>query len=135
MHPTGWEAEKSIRRAPARARVLLMLASLGEAHPRALAAAAGVDATRLEWIMRGHPPEYSEELALLTLGLAREIRTKAGRAFEITTRGRKKARQLTARAARKAARRAAERAGAAPPAPVRTPASTAEFRCTYTCHP
>jgi predicted transcriptional regulator with HTH domain len=87
--------------------VLVMLASLSEATPRALAQACGIDTQRLRWIMEGHEGVYSEDLALIPLGLA-EIREIRGRkVYAITDAGRRKARQLTARKARRAIAREA----------------------------
>lgn len=85
-----------------------MLSSLTEAGPHALAQACRIETKRLHWIMHGHPPQYSEVLALIPLGLAAERRTQSGRRYyAITDQGRKKARQLTARTARRAIARAA----------------------------
>lgn len=79
-------------------RVLIMLSSLGEAYPRQLAKAAGLDSTRLRWVLHGHAPHYKPELSLAALGLVRERATDAGRVYECTSKGRRKARSLTARA-------------------------------------
>lgn len=100
------EAELSLRRSRVTTRVLLMLASLQEASPRALAQACAVDPSRLRWVMRGRPPYYRTSLSLLDLGLAEEVRTPNGRVYVVTGRGRRKARQITSRIARRAARRA-----------------------------
>lgn len=98
-----------MRRSPRRRQVLLMLASLTEATPTALAKACGIDATRLKWIMFGKWPYYSTDTAPIPMGLAVLDETNARRKiYRITARRRKKARQLTARSVRKAvARRAA----------------------------
>ena len=101
------EWELSVRRSRARRRVLLMLASLSESFPRPLALACGLDASRLDAIMRGRPPAYRVELSLVGLGLAVEVWTPNGRMYAITTLGRRKARQLSARVARQGARRSA----------------------------
>lgn len=109
MPPTLAELELSMRRAPKRREVLIMLASLTEAKPLALAKACGIDARRLLQIMHGDWPQYRTELSLIPLGLAEEIRTPNGKVYRITERGRKKARQLAARSVRKAvARRAVQ---------------------------
>lgn len=98
-----------MRRAPKRRHVLIMLASLTEAKPLALANACGVDARRLRQIMHGDWPQYRVELSLIPLGLAEEIGTPNGKVYRITDRGRRKARQLTARSVRKAVARRAVR--------------------------
>lgn len=98
MHPTGADSERSIRRSRVRMRVLIMLSSLGEAYPRQLAKATGLDSTRLQWALHGHAPQYKPELSLASLGLVRERMTPAGRVYECTSKGRRKARSLTARA-------------------------------------
>lgn len=101
MHPTGADSERSVRRSRVRMRVLLTLSSLGEAYPRQLAKATGIDTTRLQWILRGHLPQYNPALSLLALGLVRERATSSGRVYECTNKGRRKARSLTARAREK----------------------------------
>jgi predicted transcriptional regulator with HTH domain len=127
MPPTPAEFELSLRRAPRRRQVLVMLSSLSEATPRALAQACGIDPQRLRWILYGHPPKYSVELAFVPLGLVEERRTRSGRAYyAITDKGRRKARQITARSARKAAARlqpagAGASAGVAAPVERRLP--------------
>jgi predicted transcriptional regulator with HTH domain len=98
MHPTGAESERSVRRSRARMRVLILLSSLGEAYPRQLAKATGLDATRLKWILHGHLPQYKPELSLIPLGLVRERASGTGKVYECTNKGRRKARSLTARA-------------------------------------
>lgn len=99
------EVELSIHRSRVRQRVLMTLSSWSEATPRALAFACGINTQRLAWIMHGHWPAYRVELALIRLGLAEEIHTPNGRVYAITARGRKKARQLSARFTRSAKRR------------------------------
>lgn len=86
-----------------------MLASLTEAFPRALAQAVGIDATRLRWVMHGREPYYRTSLALVPLGLVEQRLTRNGVVYAVTERGRRKARQLTARSARRAAARALAR--------------------------
>jgi len=123
-----------------------MLASLTEATPRALAQSCGIDAQRLFGIMFGDGEKYSEELALVKLGLAELIiRDGRRRVYLITDRGRRKARQLTARVARRAIARDANRrrefgpvqpprAAVWPPAPASpTPAATHSFGWSVTC--
>jgi predicted transcriptional regulator with HTH domain len=103
------DLELSMRRSPKRRLVLLMLSSLSESRPLALAKACGVDAQRLAWIMHGRWPYYRPELSLVALGLAEDVETSTGRVYRITQRGRRKSRQLTARQVRKeVARRAVQ---------------------------
>jgi hypothetical protein len=79
----------------------MTLSSLGEAFPRQLAAMLDISADRLRAVMHGKPPDYSEEFALVTLGLVEERLTRHGRVYAITTAGRRKARQLAAREIRR----------------------------------
>lgn len=106
VSPTAAEIELSFRRSQLRRRVLIMLCSLSEATPRALALAAGVDAGRLRQALHGKLPFYRPELSLVVLGLVEVVETANGRVLRITERGRRKARQLTARVARRAEVRA-----------------------------
>lgn len=136
--PVDHATRRSIRRSSLRDRATILLSSLGEAHPRFLAQALGVDQTRLKEIMHGNPPWYSVELAPITLGHAVLDMTAAGRVYRITSRGRKRARQLTSARVRDAAGRRAKREiarrelhDAAPPA-VRTPVAVPPASCTYT---
>lgn len=110
QRPTLAEIEMSFRRSRIRLRVLLTLASLSEASPRALAQACGIDATRLRWVMEGYAPFYRPELSMVALGLAERVVTPSSRIWRITNAGRRKARQLTSRLARRAERSAARRA-------------------------
>lgn len=109
MYPTIADFERSVRRAPARERVLVTLSSLTITYRGPLARAAGVSWSQLEGVLFGSPPKYSEALSLVALGLARAVDTPGGLAIEITERGRRKARQLTARKVRVVARREAMR--------------------------
>lgn len=115
-----------------------MLSSMGEAHPRALAQAIGVDATRLRRIMHGYPPMYSIELSPISMELAVLVRSPAGQAYRITNRGRVKARQLTSRRVRDAAGRRGRAEAArrtvpvSPRPPVPAPLVASGFTCTYT---
>lgn len=97
MHPTDADSERSVTRSRIRRKVLIMLSSLGEAYPRRLARACALDATRLSWILHGHLPQYRPELSLVALGLVRKRTGANGTVYEITTKGRKKARSLRAR--------------------------------------
>jgi predicted transcriptional regulator with HTH domain len=114
------EFELSMRRSRKRREVLIMLASLTEATPRALAHACGVNEGRLLDLMQGGG-QHSVELSLLVLGLAEARLTPRGtRIYMITDRGRRKARQLTAREARKAIARVANMRWEAAQPPPRT---------------
>ncbi len=98
--PTWAEIEKSFRRSYLRVAVLMMVNSLSETTPRALAMAVGIDGGRLHQIMFGGG-SYSETLALIALGLVEVRETPNGRVYVITQRGRRKARQLAARNVRR----------------------------------
>lgn len=74
-----------------------MLHSLGRAYPAHLARVAGVDRGRLFAIMHGRPPAFRSNLSLVALGLAARSRDEHGLVYEITPRGRRKARQLASR--------------------------------------
>lgn len=138
MHPTWADFEQSLRRAPARERVLLMAVSLSISYASPLAKAAGVDHAQLMGILFGAPPKYSVKRALVPLGLVRVVEGPNGRAFEATDRARRKARQLTSRKVRKEiARRAVARERAESPptvvaggSPERAPRSTWTFQWT-----
>lgn len=98
---TTWaEIEKSFRRSYLRVAVLMMLNSLSEATPRALAMAVGIDGERLHQIMFGGG-SYREALALVVLGLVEIVETPNGKIYQITAKGRRKARQLAARNVRR----------------------------------
>lgn len=100
MQPTWAEIEKSFRRSYLRVMVLMMLNSLSEATPRALAMTVGIDGGRLEQILFGGG-SYRKELSLVSLGLVEVIETVNGRVYRITAKGRKKARQVAARNVRR----------------------------------
>jgi predicted transcriptional regulator with HTH domain len=102
--------ERSIERSYLRLRVLLMLASLTEAFPRQLASACNIDCWRLNGILFGDGEDYSEDLALVRLGLVEEELTPLGRVYRITRPGARKARRMAARARRREDFRAANRA-------------------------
>ena len=141
MHRSPAELELALRKSPKRRDVLMMLASLSEATPRALAAACGIDAGRLKMIMEGRPPYYAVERSWIPLGCAEIRLTRNGRVYGITERGRKKARQIAARtvrnaAAKRAAREIArgERLHEAPAErPRASDAATASFGWSITC--
>lgn len=106
-HATHADFELSIRRARNRRNVLVTLASLSLTYRGPLAQAAGVSHSQLMGILYGSPGTYRTELALVPLGLAREVPGPNGVAIEITERGRRKARQLTARSVREDVKRRA----------------------------
>ena len=113
MEPIPHETWKSFERSSPRRRLTLLLNSLGEAYLGQLARMMGIRPERVLALLYGDPPSYSKELALVTLGLVEEIQTSRGRAWRITTRGRRKTRSWASARARKAGRRPDERA---PPA-------------------
>lgn len=75
-----------------------MLSSLGEAYPAQLARAVGLPQHKLGWVMEGREPYYSTRFSVVGQGLARVVESSSGRVYQITTRGRRKARSLTRRA-------------------------------------
>src|SRR5438067_9520926 len=77
----GSEVERSVARSRHRMRVLVMLSSVGEAHPGQLARLCGLSTTRIKWIMGGHWPQYSPELSLISLNLADLVHTPHGRVY------------------------------------------------------
>ena len=111
MDPSPAAHERSVVRSSLRDRALILTASLGEASPNQLAKALGTHVSRLRSLMHGDPADgYSVELALIELGLVEARETRLGEVYAITTKGRRKARQLTSRRARRARRRAREAA-------------------------
>lgn len=109
--PTAAAFERSIVRSRLRLRALVMLSSLTEAFPRQLARAVGVDSSRLRLLLHGNDIDYARSLSLIGLGLAEERVTPHGRVYAITTGGRRKARQISAREIRRARMREAARDG------------------------
>jgi len=109
MEPIANETWKSFMRSYYRARLLLLLSSLGEAYVSQLARMLRIPPSRVLALLEGNPAlGYSNDLAIVTLGLAVAKPTVArGRAFEITTKGRRKARSMAAGFARRGARAAA----------------------------
>ena len=81
-------------------RVLVMLSSVGEAHPGQLARLCAISTNRLKWVVEGHFPEYAPELSLISLCLAELVATPHGRVYRITERGRRKARSVMSSAVR-----------------------------------
>jgi len=127
MEPIPNETWRSCIRSGHRKRALLIFSSLGEAYVGQIARILGIPHSRVMAVLYGDPPAYSPELGLVTLGLVEERRTvKGGRAFAITSKGRRKARSIVAGKARRGARDAvaAAPAPAAPP-PSAVPAMTA----------
>lgn len=97
MEPIANETWKSFRRSYYRARLLLLLSSLGEAYLGQLSRMLRIPPKRVAALLYGDPERgYCKELALIELGLAREKATFRGRAFEITDKGRRKARSIAA---------------------------------------
>jgi len=125
MEPIANETWRSFMRSYYRSRLLLLLSSLGEAYVGQLARMLRIPHGRVVALLEGDPDQgYSVGLALVPLGLARRKDTLArGRAYEITTKGRRKARSVTS----SVARRAPQRAPAVAPVP-EAPAATASVR-------
>lgn len=101
MEPIPADAERSIRRSRVRARVLVMLCSMGEGYVASIARAAGVEWRRCAGALTGRMPDYRPELGLVALGLVEERRTANGRLYRPTRRGLRKARSLAKRWARR----------------------------------
>ena len=122
MEPIANETWRSFQRSYYRARLLLLLASLGEAYVGQLARMLRLPHRRVRALLEGDEKQgYSPELALVPLGLAVQKPTVGkGRAYEITAKGRRKARSMTAGAARRAA------AGRGEPGPAPTPGAVVE---------
>lgn len=104
MEPIANETWKSFQRSYYRARLLLLLASLGEAYVGQLSRMLRIPHSRVVALLEGNPAMgYSIELSLLELGLAqRKLTLARGRAYEVTTKGLRKARSMSASAARRA---------------------------------
>lgn len=124
MEPLPPVAEESVLRSGARARVLVVLSSLGVASISQLARMTGLSWRRVRAALVGEAPDYSIDRSLVGAGLARELPPTRRRQFEVTERGRRKARSLVARVTR--ARSGVDRflhaerlVGRAPPAPAR----------------
>lgn len=92
--------ERSIRKAPLRLRVLLAVASLGEAYVGQIARHVGARRSRVRAALTGRLPGYRLDLSLVGLGLVEERRDEHGTIYRITTAGLRKARSLTAAARR-----------------------------------
>lgn len=97
MEPIANETWKSFQRSYYRARLLLLLASLGEAYVGQLARMLRIPHSRVLALLHGAPTRgYAVELSLVALELAREKPTPRGRAYEITSKGLRKARSVAA---------------------------------------
>lgn len=106
MEPIANETWKSFMRSYYRPRLLMLLSSLGEAYVGQLARMLRIPPNRVLALLEGDPAQgYSVDLALVSLGLAAAKATVGrGRAYEITTKGRRKARSMAAGVARRTAR-------------------------------
>lgn len=94
--PDARDIADSFRRGPRRGDLLLELDAHGIASANHLAAAIGVTALRIVWMMHGKLPFYRRDTALVTLGLVRPVAVRRGRAYEITDLGRRVSRILGA---------------------------------------
>lgn len=113
MRPIPFETVQSMKRSRHRVRILLLIASWGEAYLGELSRATGLPRTRVKWILHGRAPYYDPALSLVPLGLVRELHGRRGRAFAITPLGLRKARSIAAGRARRAARSGADSADSA----------------------
>jgi predicted transcriptional regulator with HTH domain len=71
----------AFRRARVRTRVFQAIVKLDQASASEIAAVTGLDARRVRWALEGRPSKYRHEESLLTLALARKIRTDRGIAY------------------------------------------------------
>ncbi len=112
MEPIPNETWRSFRRSRYRRELLLTISSLGEAYLGQLSRILGIRPSRVLALLYGKPPGYRVELAAIPLGLVREkVTVRGGRAWEITPRGRRKARSMTSGRVRGRARKAPAPAG------------------------
>lgn len=105
MEPIANETWKSFLRSRYRRRLLLLIASMGEVYVGQAGRILHQPHSRIMAMLVGSPGRgYSESLSLVRLGLVQErVDAQArGRVFEITSRGRRKARSLAAARARRA---------------------------------
>ena len=103
MNTNRIDIERSARSSRLRVRVLVALAELEVAHAGELATACRISTNTLRRLMHGAPPEYSIELAPLSLGLATVVAHPIVEAYAITDLGR-----AWVKGGRHAARRARE---------------------------
>lgn len=97
-HPIPADTERSVRRSRARFKVLMMLASMGEAYQGQLVRATGLQPKRVKATLHGAGEDYRAELSLVATGMAEVVATPNGRVYRITSRGLRKARSLAKRA-------------------------------------
>lgn len=112
MEPIPYETWQSFERSASRKRLALLVNSLGEAYLHQLSRITGIRPQRVLAMIYGKPPSYSIDLGLRTLGLVEDIPTRRGRAWRITTRGRRKCRSWAAARVREGRREV--RAGSQP---------------------
>lgn len=79
-----------------RVRLLILLASLGEAYVGQLARAMQLQPNRVRWLLHGRAPYYSVGESLVGLGYAAEARAGRGRVYRVTSSGLRKARSMSA---------------------------------------
>lgn len=126
MEPIPNETWRSFQRSRYRRELLLTMSSLGEAYLGQLARMLGIRPSRVLALLYGRPPNYRVDLGIIPLGLVREKATvRGGRAWEITSRGRRKARSMTSGRVRGRARAGARRG---PDPPAAAPVATAMAR-------
>ncbi|HET6406132.1 MAG TPA: archaellum operon transcriptional activator EarA family protein [Candidatus Thermoplasmatota archaeon] len=94
LGPDAREIAESFRRGPRRGDLLLELDAHRIASTSHLAAAVGITATRVVYMMHGRLPYYRHDQSLVRLGLARRLKVRRGRAYEITPLGERVARIL-----------------------------------------
>lgn len=79
-----------------RVRLLILLASLGEAYLGQLARGLRLQPNRVRWLLHGRAPYYSVADSLVSLGYAADVATSRGRVYRITPAGLRKARSMSA---------------------------------------
>ena len=89
---------RALHRSRVRVGLLLELETRQIAYIGQLERALGVRSDLLKAALHGRPPAYSVEGALIVLGLVREIRTRRGTAYAITSLGERVARFARAEA-------------------------------------
>lgn len=106
MDPIPNETWRSLARSRNRLRVLMTIASLGEAYVGQIAQLCNMREEVVRMVLHGRLPSYSPELSLIALRLVEERATRHGRVYVITSRGIRKARSVSAgRVRRREARR------------------------------
>lgn len=100
MKPIPSLIAKSLYRSRLRTRVLRYLARKGEGYSAQICFACRIDHKRLRYVMRGSPPRYRRERALLVLQLVRMRHEPDGDVYVATALARQVADELDRRRGR-----------------------------------